>query len=150
MTQKQCTESKNRSSAQCAHTADPGCVHGAPRVRAERSGRARTLRALVRVAALLPAVSQPCCRPCYSLAWPCRRPMRPYHGLAACLAWPCHGPVSRHNALPHAPSWSRYTTVYCNTNFPAASPSPVTIQWLYRDTLTSHQASACHDTLIVS
>ena len=26
---KQCTESKNRSSAQCAHTADPRCAHGA-------------------------------------------------------------------------------------------------------------------------
>ena len=125
VTQKQCTESKTRSSAQCAHT-EPWLAHGAARLRALHSGCARTHCAgpcLGRA----PAVSQPAAVCIMTL---CRAPLRVSQAYRLPYRSPCCV-VSRHSHRPllSAPL-SRYNRLYRDT------PQP--------------KLSACHDTNTIS
>ena len=133
------------------HTLNPGCAHGAPKLHAVRPGRAH------RAVSWHGVVAQH--RPCRSLAWPCRRPRRPYRGLVsrapariACLLQvtiqnlyrnlgPCHlsyrSPgcvVSRHSQQSYLSApLSRYNQLYSDT--PTTSCPLVT---------PTTRLSACH------
>ena len=130
---KQCTESKTRSSAQCAHIADPGCAHGAhSALRPVRMPCAGPCRGRA------PTVSQPCDRPRRSLVWSCHRPRRP------CRAHKLH--------VSHASSWRQYKNcivtqalalaisqpwLCCIATQPATTPPAPLSRYstVYRDTL---------------
>ena len=104
-----------------------------------------------RVVALRPAVSQ--------RRWPCRGRV-PRAWMA--VSWP----RSRHNGPTSCPSWSQYTTGYCNTNSTTArplmslyngcivthsSPSLPSLRsqydFLYCDTLSQPSSHCYHDTM---
>ena len=133
VTQKQCTESKNWLIALSAQPW-PAC---APRcAQAALMGRPRC------ACAELLAVSWPGPRPCCSFGWPCSWPRRPCRWRAPV---PCRGLAGRVVAhtravsqdTPNWPALSGHDTllVLRPISYPS-QPQPVTIQNLYRDTLS--------------